>query len=317
MDADARRGKGQTMTRGRLAAVLVGVATVAIAAVFVGAFVRSWSRDEGGSYAPKRPITRASVTPARSLFGQVVTLRADVVVDPRAVSVSSVDLAPAFKPFRIRSESRSTTTGIGRASVVSFLYRIQCVSRECLPNEQNRGATEFRISPSPATMTGRDGKRLTAAVVWPTFGVQSRLTDSDIGLSTPSIDQPPTLPPISWAVSPASLGWLATGAAILLLLGAGFLIATVVVRDARRLRTPRLPAHLSPIERALVLAEHAAAHGEVPESRKALERLAVELRRRGVGGQADEVEQVAWSEDGPSEASVAQLASDVRSNGAH
>jgi hypothetical protein len=109
---------------------------------------------------------------------------------------------------------------------------------------------------------------------------------------------------------------LALGAAVLLVLGAGFLVATVVRRDTRLLREPRIPAHLSPIERALVLAEHAASHGEVPESRKALERLAVELRRRGVGGEADEVEQLAWSEDAPSEQAVAQLASAVRSNGA-
>jgi len=304
------------MTRGRLAALVVAAVTVAAAAGFVGVFVRGWSHGEGGSYAPKRPIARTSITPARSLFGQVVTLRADVVVDPRAVAVSSVDLAPHFKPFRIRSESRSTKAGVGHATVVSFVYRLQCVSRECLPIEKSRGATEFRIDPSPATMTARDGTRLTARAVWPTFGVQSRLTDTDIGLSTPTIDQPPRVPAISWAVSPGTLGWLASAAAVLLLLGAGFLVATVVVRDSRRLRTVRIPAHLSPIERALVLAEHAAAQGEIPESRKALERLAVELRRRGGSGQADEVEQLAWSEHAPSEASVAELASTVRSNGA-
>jgi hypothetical protein len=316
MDADADDGEARTMTRGRLAALVVGAVTLVAAAIFGGVFARGWWQGDGGSYAPKRPLVHTSVTPSRSLFAQLITARADVVVDPRTVDVSSVDLAPDFKPFRIRDESRSTTPGVGRASVVTFLYRLQCVSRECLPIEKSRGATEFRIAPSRVTMAARDGRRLAARAVWPTFGVQSRLTDSDIGLSTPAIDAPFEPPAVSWAVSPALVGGLAAGAAVLLVLGAGFLIATVVGRDTRLLRQPRIPSHLSPIERALVLAEHAAANGEIPESRKALERLAVELRRRGVAGTADEVEEIAWSEDGPSEQAVAQLASDVRSNGA-
>jgi hypothetical protein len=295
----------------------VGGVTLVALAVFVGVFARGWWQGEGGSFAPRQPLVRTSVTPSRSLFGQPITVRADVVVDPRAVDVSTVELAPAFKPFRIRSESRSTAPGVGRASIVTFVYRLQCVSRECLPIEKNRGATEFRISRALATFTARDGKQLSTRVVWPTFGVQSRLTDSDIGLSTPTIDLPSAPPPVTWGVAPALLAGIALAGAVLLVLGAGFLVATVVLRDARPLRRPlRIPSHLSPVERALVLAEHAASNGEVPESRKALERLAVELRRGGGRGQADEVEELAWSEEGPSEEAVTRLASAVRSNGA-
>jgi hypothetical protein len=305
------------MTRGRLAALVVGVVTLAAVALFVGLFARSWWQGDGGSYAPKRALVRTSVSPQRSLFAQPITVRADIVVDPRTVDVSTVELAPKFKPFRIRSESRSTAAGLGRASVVTFLYRLQCVSRECLPIDRNRGATEFRISPAQATFTGRNGRRLTARVVWPTFGVQSRLTDSDIGLSTPTIGPPSAPPAVTWAVSPALLGGTALAVAILLVLGAGYLVATVFLRDRRSLRRPpRIPSHLSPLERALVLAEHAASLGEIPESRKALERLAVELRRGGVAGRAEEVEELAWSEEAPSEEEVARLASAVRSNGA-
>jgi hypothetical protein len=90
-----------------------------------------------------------------------------------------------------------------------------------------------------------------------------------------------------------------------------------VSRDSRLLRTYRIPAHLSPVERALVLAEHATAHGEVEESRKALERLAEELRKRSAEGDANDAERLAWSESGPSPETVAELATSVRSNGAH
>jgi hypothetical protein len=101
-----------------------------------------------------------------------------------------------------------------------------------------------------------------------------------------------------------------------LILGAGWLVASVVGGDTRLVRTRQIPAHLTPIERALALAEHAAAHGEVDESRKALERLAAELRRRRAVAQADDAERLAWSETDPSQESVAALATSVRSNGA-
>nr|MBA3842534.1 hypothetical protein [Actinomycetota bacterium] len=66
----------------------------------------------------------------------------------------------------------------------------------------------------------------------------------------------------------------------------------------------------------LVLAEHAARHGEVDESRKALERLATALRRQRDGAYAEEAERLAWSERGPTGDAVTELAQTVRSNGA-
>jgi hypothetical protein len=153
-------------------------------------------------------------------------------------------------------------------------------------------------------------------VAWPVFGVQSRLTAEEIALSTPEIARGSTPPPVSWRISPGLLGGIALSSAALLILGAGWLVASVVARNTRLVRTRRIPAHMTPIERALVLAEHAAAHGEVDESRKALERLAEELRRRHAGAYADAAEQLAWSESGPSPETVAALAGNVRSNGA-
>jgi len=303
------------VTRGGVAAAVVVVIVLASVAVFVGVFARGWWSGDGGTYAPKRALVRTSITPARSLFGQVLTARADAVVDPRTIDPGSVELVPDFKPFSVRSESRRTLDGVGRATIVRFEYALQCVARGCVPIERNRGATAFSVSPSRVTARRADGRRLEVAAAWPTFGVQSRLTDDDIGLSTPRIDTGFDPPRVTWAVSPDLVGGLAAGTAVLLALGAGWLVASVVRRDARPLRAQRQLSRLSPVERALVLAEHAASQGEVPESRKALERLAVELRRVGVSGSADEAERLAWSEPGPSEETVAELAAGVRTNG--
>jgi hypothetical protein len=304
------------VTRGSIAAALIALVTLAAVSVFAGVVAPGWWSGDGGSYAPRRTLVRTSITPTRSLFGQIVTARADVVLDPRVVDPASVELAADFKPFRVRTESRRAVAGIGRATIVRFAYELQCISRACLPAENDRGATGFQVSPSRVTARAKNGQKVTARAVWPEFGVQSRLTGDDIAFSTPRIDTAFAAPHVSWAASPGLVGGIAIGLAGLLVLGAGRLLATLALRDRRPLRTLRIPSHLTPVERALLLAEHAASRGEVSESRKALERLAVELRRSGVSGRADEAEQLAWSEREPSRERVAVLADAVRSNGA-
>ncbi|NUR76656.1 MAG: hypothetical protein HOQ28_10285 [Thermoleophilia bacterium] len=308
------------MTRGRIAVTAVGVLTVAAVVVLVGVVARGWWRGEGGAYAPVRTLVRTQVSPARSLFGQVLTAQAEVIVDPRLVDPASVDLKADLRPFRIRSAVRRVVDGPGRSVIVDFRYAIQCISRACVPRGlagRARGAaTAEQLNPAQATARERDGHALELRVAWPVFGVQSRLTADEIAFSTPQAAATLTPTPVSWAISPNLLGAFALGGAALLLLGAGWLVASVVRGDTRAFRGPRIPSHLTPIERALALAEHAAAHGEVAESRKALERLAVELRRRRAVVEAGSAERLAWSERGPSPETVAELAEEVRSNGA-
>lgn len=304
------------LTRGRLASAAVGL-VVAVAVVVLTAVVApGWWQGDGGTYAPQKTLVHAEVTPPRSLFGQVLTAHAQLVVDPRRVDPTSVELNVDLRPFQIRSESHSVTRGLGRATLIDFTYEIQCVVRACAPHQKSPGAESFELKPAKATYRGRDGKTFTLGVAWPAFGVQSRLTAEEIALSTPQVASGSAQPPVSWALSPGLLGGLALVGASLLMLGAGWLVASVVRGDTRPLRVRRISAHLTAIERALVLAEHATAHGEVDESRKALERLAEELRRQRAEVYADEAERLAWSERGPSPETVAELATSVRRNGA-
>jgi len=305
-----------TLTRGRLAAAGVGLVAVVAVVVLIAVVARGWWQGDGGTYAPRKTLVHTEVTPPRSLFGQVLTAHAQLVVDPRRVDPASVELNVDLRPFQIRSESHRVTRGLGRAALIDFRYEIQCVVRACVPHQKSPGAESFQLKAAKATYRGRDGKTSTLGVVWPAFGVQSRLTAEEIALSTPQVASGSAQPPVSWALSPGLLGGLALVGASLLMLGAGWLVASVVRGDRRPLRARRIPAHLTAIERALVLAEHAAAHGEVDESRKALERLAEELRRQRAEGYADEAERLAWSERGPSTETVAELATSVRRNGA-
>jgi hypothetical protein len=304
-------------TRGELAAAAIAVLAV-LALLILMIFAHRWSTGEGGSYAPSRSVVSANVTPARSLFGAVLTARARIVVDPAKVDPRRITVTTNFKPYRVRGESRHISDGPGRAAVVDFAYELQCTTRECLPRGGGRPAAAevVQLPAGTATLPRRDGASVRRAVVWPAVAVQSRLTADEIGLSTPRAMAPAAPAAATWRVPPGRLAALSFGAALLLTLGAAWLIATVARRDLRLVRTPRIPPHLTPIDRALALAQHAATNGEVDESRKALQRLAIELRYQQEESQAKAAERLAWSAHGPSRATVDELARSVRSNGA-
>jgi len=297
------------------AVLLVTVLLVVIATIFA----QRWWSGSGGSYVPPRSTVRADVTPARSLFGDVLTARVRIVVDPQVVDAKNIRLNTSFDPYRVRDDSYEISTGLGRAVVVQFAYELQCTSRECLPRGGGRTAAAEVVHLPPATATlplvkgGGDSRRVT----WPVVAVQSRLTADEIGLSTPKPRVAIAPASITWRFSPGRLAAASFILALLLTFAAAWLVATVVARDRRLAGTRRIPGHLSPIERALVLARHAAAHGELDESRKALERLAVELRRRQAGSHAEAAERLAWSATAPSVVTVDELAQSMRSNGNH
>jgi hypothetical protein len=302
------------LTRGRLAALALALVT-AVTLVSVVAAARGWWRGDGGAYAPAVPLVRASVTPQSSLFGDVVTARVAVLVDGRRVDPRRVSLRPNFAPYRIRSESRRVERGIGRATLVELTYAIQCITRPCVALTAVRGTRSREAPPvrlEPARLTIGTRSRL---VAWPPFVVHSRLSTEDVAESTPRVARfAPT--DVSWAISPDALGALALSAAVLLGLGAAALVGSVLLRDGRRLGVRGIPGHLTPIQRALALAEHAAAAGEADEGRKALERLALELGRAGERELAGDARELAWSERDPSPELVGELANAVRSNGA-
>jgi hypothetical protein len=309
------------LTRGRLAALAVALVTIAGAAVLVGVFARGWWRGEGGSYAPRSLVASARITPPSSLFGDLLDARVDVLVDPRRVDPGSVQLDARFRPYAVRSQSTRVARGVGRASLVEFRYAIQCITASCIGlMSQGTGAKvstkAIQLPPAKLTARARDGSPVALPVTWPTFAVHSRLSAPEIALSTPQAEPTFSPPPVSWNVSPGVLGGAAVSAAALLVLGAGWLVATTLLGDTRRLRPRRIPAHLTPVERALRLAEHAARTGELDEERKALQRLAVELRRAGNRELAGRAGRLAWSEGEPSSDTVGALAEAVRSNGA-
>jgi hypothetical protein len=306
------------ITRGRVAAAAV-VGVAAVSGLLLLAVARGWWSGDGGTYVPKRMLAYATVTPKRSLFGQVLTATVRVTVDPRRVDPSTIEVQPDFRPFSVRSE-HDARSRIGRARIVSFLYELQCTSSACLPRAQTgraRGtATSFTLRQARIRARAPGGAALRRTVSWPAFGIQSRLTAQDVAFGVPVSEHPLVAPPVTWRAAPNLLAGLALALALLLGAAATAIVASAVLADGRPLRVLRIPSNLSRVERALRLAEHASRRGETDESRKALERLAAELRRRRAEPEADQAERLAWSASGPTEERVAELAQTVRSNGA-
>jgi hypothetical protein len=320
----ARRGGALAwpLTRGRLIAFALGLVTLAVIAVGLSVFARGWWEGSGGTYAPRRILAGAQISPRSSLFGDVLTAQVEVILDPRRYDPASVQLTPNFAPYVVNSQSRRVETGVGRATMIAFSYSIQCLTASCIPlmSTKTRSGDEARTVSFPEVKFSareRGGALVAETVHWPSIVVHSRLSASQIALATPEADPTPALPALRWRISPDLLGALALTLAVLLALTACWLAASVALQDSKLLiRRLRFPTHLTPVERAVLLAQHAASRGEREEERKALQRLAVELSLVGRGDLAGRARRLAWSEESPAPELVGALADEARANGA-
>lgn len=305
--------------RPQLVALAVAAVALVVALVLLPVLARGWSGGAGGSYVPRASIVDTRLDPPSVLFGDQVTATARVIVDTAKVDPSSVTLDPTFRPFQAFDTRRMVRKGLGHAAEITFDFRLQCVTGACIRamEREERGGRRRTVPivlpKATVKARSREGERLALDARWPTVVVHSRLTAERIQNDTPDVAAFAP-PPVTYSISPDVAGWLLIAAAAMLVLLAGWLAARsfASVRTGRRLR---LPAHLTPVERALALARHALDRGDVAGGRKALERLASELGRGGRDDLARAAGRTAWSSGGPSVGSVDELTISVRSAG--
>ena len=297
----------------QLGAIAAAVAAAALALILLLVLAPGWSHNGGGSYVPRATVVETRLDPPSVLFGDQVAATARVIVDADEVDPASVSLDPSFKPFQAFHTSRTVRDG-----EITFTFRLQCVTGTCIrAMEREERGGRIRTVPivlPKATVRAKSiqGERLAFHTGWPTLVVHSRLTAERIQKETPDVG-PFAAPPATYSVSPDVVGWLLIAVAAVLVLVAGWLIARSLA-GVRRERVLRLPAHLTPAERALALARHALDRGDVAGGRKALERLANELERGGRDDLAEAAGRTAWSSGGPSVRSVDELTLAVRSS---
>jgi hypothetical protein len=282
----------------RLVVVAMGVAVAAAVGLWLGL-----SRQHDVQY-PKRPLAAtATLTPRTFAFADKLTGRFDLLVDPRVVDPASVRVEQRFGLFHVLGTSfRERRTG---GVLLSYRYVLECVVPGCLPG---RTLAERRFLPGLVSYRTLAGRTRRAVVEWPTYTVATHLSTPDVGDPTLHLRADAPLPPVSYRLSPGTLQMLLAALAAVLVLGAAALVAVALPR--RRSTRPSLP----PLEEALALVRASTVNGHNGARRRALGRLARELRVEGQGDLAGAAVRLAWSSDPPSTDAATQLADEVEAS---
>jgi hypothetical protein len=285
----------------------LGVATAATIVIAGVLGLAHWGQGPtGGVSESAAPVQAVStLAPATPRFADPVSARLDVLVDRNRIELATMRIAPRFAPYRLAAVERSRND-VGDASLLHYRFKLECLTRACLGAEQAR--TVFQ-----ATIAYRERSAeapLRTDVTWPELRLSSRLDPSD--RTSPKLRA--GLVPIaalSYRVSPGTAAWLLT--ALALLLGfAGVALAVRALAPSRaRVRVRRPGRSLGPLERALALLREASARGDATAERKALERLAWELRQAREERLSRAARRLAWSEPGPEPEPVGALTEEV------
>ena len=277
--------------------LVVGAVAVAVA---VGLALGLWRGSE--SKLPGRPLTATASLSTRTLsFADPLSARLDLLVDPRSIDPATVRVRPRFGLYRVVSTSLHTRRAGG--VLLSYRYSLECLVPGCLPG---RTLAERRFLPALVSYRTSGGRLARRAVDWPTYTVVSRLSSPDIGDPTAHLRSDAPLPPVSYRISPGTLQGLLAGVSAAFVLAAAALVALALPRR-RTAGGPTLP----PLEQALALVRASTANGYPSERRRALGRLARELRAEGQRELAQSAVHLAWSADPPTVEATSDFADHV------
>jgi hypothetical protein len=280
-------------------ALALGVLSVAVVAVALAFFIR-W---DNGRPAAQDAAASTSLAPLAGLFGDAVRAEVDVVLDPKRVDPESVLVSVDFGPLEGPALVVPERFEAGRSMHVRFRYELLCLREDCRPRS---GKHEVRLAPAVVRYRLVGGTTRTLRAEWPApIVIASRLTTEESARPVWRVREQP--PPVSYRVPPTLASAAGFSLAALLALGAVVVIAFEVVAFARRRRSDPL-AGLTALERALALLARAVADGGTARQRRALDRLARELRRIGDDDLAADARRLAWSRARPESERVAHLA---------
>ena len=295
------------MTRTRLYAALAAAAVLLAALVGLLAW-RSWDT-QPGPVLGEEPITgTALLEPEQHLFGDAVRARLELVVDRNRVDPDSVDVGANFAPYRQLRPLRRTRVDSGPITMLRFDYLLSCLTARCLPSGDGR--VDFGGVAVEYTPRGNAGVQ-TATIEWPPLLAAGRIDPERLEQAALRAELRDLTPP-SYRISPKTVELVALLLAILF-------AAAAAILAIRFLPLDRFAAWLgarhadrrSSLERALARVRDAIAGGRPAESRRALDRLAHELRATRNPELADDASKLAWSEGTPGEARVTPLSHDV------
>ena len=301
---------------GRRGLIAGAALLVVVGGVLAGVLV---SRGGGSAGSPPSAIqARSALVPGVVLFGDTLTARLDVILDRSKVDPGSVRVQASFAPWKpvappkqVRRDGSASSTYIGKT------YVLRCLEADCT-SQNDTFAEDF--DRARVSYVGRDGTHRVMQVQWPRLIVDSRYAQKT--LSAAGSSAAPwkaalfSLPSLTYSISPSLLFALLLTGGLVLLLAAGGLVYLARRRPAVRpapAPAPPPPAPvLTPLEHALLLLELSERVDGSGDQRRALERVAAELARRGEEELARAARALAWSEPVPGTEQTTRFAASAR-----
>ena len=278
-----------------------------VAAAAIVAFGRPTRSAPPSVETPARPIVaEASFTRAKHLFGDRTVARLDLTVDQRAVDPETVSVQASLDPYELAMPVERTQHDVGRVTLLRYRFHIWCVSRRCVSAAPVR---DFGLGPARISYERPRGGRAVERVFWPPVQMSSRVSVDEARRPTLAASLA-ALPDVSYRVDPDLVwrGLVLASVALFLLAGAALAYYLwhywVALQRARGRR-------LSPLEQALALVRRSLASRSPKERRKALERLAGELRASGRPDLARAARTLAWSRTDPEPSEARAFCVDV------
>jgi hypothetical protein len=276
---------------------IAGIVVAAILAAAVGLIAwNAWDKGGGPGLGEEPIVGTALLAPEQHLFGDAVRARVELIVDTKRVDPDSVEIGANFDPYREIRPVEVTRSEDGAITNLRYDYVLGCLVSRCLP----RGTGRVEIGGVAVNYLRRGESEPSAATVeWVPIRAAGRIDPNELEQAALRSDLR-DLPSASYRVSPRTVELIALVLSVLFAVGAAILILRLLPLD--RLAT-RLGARFvdkrSPLEQALALVRESAASGSAEEERRALERLAVELRRTRNPALAGDASRLAWSQPVP------------------
>lgn len=297
--------------------VAIGLAiAVAAAAVAIALLSRDATTEHVGLPIGSEGLSaRTSISPRAQLFGDRVVARLELLVDRDRVDPDTISIETDFKPYRATAKPRLERTDYERMTRLRYTMPLECLENACTPRSDRK---EVRFPPARVRSRGRVLQR----PAWPVLTMGSRLQNpvTDESENFNARTREPTtgldwraevrVAAPTWRIGPTEATVLLVVLAMVLL-GASFFLVTLAYPGLAR-RLWRRPAKLSPLERALVVLQHASERGVEREHRVALDDLATELRTLGARELAGTAYALAWDEPPPAVERTAGLSDSVR-----
>lgn len=295
------------MTLRRLYAALAAGAVLLAGLAGVLAW-QSWDSSAGPVLGEEPIAGTALLEPEQHLFGDAVRARLELILDRNRIDPDSVEVGANFQPYRALRPVEQTRTDSGPITKLRFDYLVGCLTAACLPKGGGRvelggAAIEYRLQ--------GDAVPQTATVEWPPLRAAGRIDPDRLAQAALRAELRDLAPP-SYRLSPKTVELVVLLLAVLFAAGAAILAIRFLPLDriAAWLGARRADRR-SPLERALALVREAAAGGRPEEGRRALERLAHELRATSNPDLASDASKLAWSRGVPGEARITPLSHDV------